>query len=362
MYIETVDLLNYRNFNELNVKLNKDINIFYGNNAHGKTNFLEAIYLSATGRSHRSINDKELINFDHKEAFIKTTVKNNYTTNIIEIHLKNTNKKGIAIDHIPIKKVGDLFGLILVVIFSPEDLNMIKKGPAERRRFMDIDLCQLNKVYFFNLNQYYNVLKQRNSLLKNLQKNRKSIDTLEIWDIQLYEYAKKIMIERYAFINSLNEFASPIYKDISGNLENLKIEYKPNVDINEFLQKLKKNYEKDIIFGATSSGIHKDDISFIINNFDVRTFASQGQQRSVALASKLAEIQIIKKEKLETPILLLDDVLSELDINRQNYLLENIQNTQTILTCTNIDKISSGSKNNFNIFYVEKGLITLKSG
>ena len=357
MYVSTLKIGDFRNITSADVELKKGINILYGQNAQGKTNFLESLYICATGRSHRTKFDSQLINFDKKEAHIRAVVEKNFTIDKIDVHIKKEEKKGIALNGVPLKKVGDLFGVLHTVIFSPEDLQLIKSSPGERRKFMDIELCQLSNVYYYNLQQYYKVLKQRNNLLKNINKNPALKDTLFVWDSQLVEYGTKIIKKRQEFIEKINIAASKKHNEITNFKENLVIEYKPNVTTDEFMSKLEENLQKDIILGSTSKGPHKDDVSFTINDSEVKIYGSQGQQRTAALSAKLAEIEIIKEEKGETPVLLLDDVLSELDEKRQYYLLESIKDIQTVITCTGIEDSIKKYTDKSYIFNVENGII-----
>ncbi len=359
MYVKKILLSNYRNLEDLNIELSQGINIFYGDNAQGKTNLLESVYYCSAGRSHRTHIDRELIKFGEMEAHIKTFVQKENYVERIDVHLKKDEKKGIAINGIPIKKIGQIFGTLITVIFSPEDLNIIKSGPSERRKFMDLEICQLKPSYYYELQQYYSVLKQRNVLLKNVQKNKEAKDTIFLWDEQLVRYGTKIMAERQQFIEKLNTIAIEKHNELTGNTENLTIEYKQNISCEFFLDKLKRNIDKDIIFGSTSVGPHKDDINFYINHCDVKIFGSQGQQRSVALTLKLSEIQLIFQEKNEFPVLLLDDVLSELDLNRQKYLLLNIKNLQTILTCTGVEDVIKKNIADATVFPIQNGKINL---
>lgn len=361
MYICKLLLKNFRNIKNLNIELSKGINIFYGNNAQGKTNILEAIYFSSIGRSHRTHIDKELINFDEKNAYIQILVKNKEIKEKIDIHIRKDNKKGIAINNIPIKKLGELFGILHIVMFSPEDLQLVKSGPSERRKFMDIELCQISNIYYYNIQQYYKILKQRNNLLKSIQKNNKMKDSIFIWDEQLIEYGTKVIKYRKKFIENVKIYSSNIHKKITNNIEDLDIIYKLNVSEDDFYNKLTKNIEKDIFYGTTSFGPHKDDIIFLVNGIDVREYGSQGQQRSVSLSTKLSQIEIIKDERGTNPILLLDDVLSELDENRQNFLIESIKDIQTVITCTGTENILKNLFEKVNIYNVKNGIVTIKN-
>ncbi len=357
MFINRLCLKNYRNIDFADLKLKDGVNVFYGNNGNGKTNLLESVYMCSTGRSHRTHNDRELIGFNHEAAHIQIYINKKNITDRIDIHLKKDKKKGAAVNNLPITKLGELFGVLNTVIFTPEDLALIKSGPSERRRFMDIELCQISNVYYYELQQYYKVLKQRNNLLKILQKDNKLIDTIFVWDEQLVNFGEKIIKKRENFINAINKISSKIYKDITGGEERLDILYKKNVSENEFKNKIKKNTEKDIFLGSTSYGPHKDDIFFLINKMNAKEYGSQGQQRCAVLSAKLAEIELIKARMNRRPVLLLDDVLSELDKKRQNYLIRSVKNIQTIITCTHIDDIIEKMADNSNFFYVEKGNI-----
>ncbi len=357
MYVKKISLKNYRNIKNLDLKLQNNINIFYGKNAQGKTNLLESIYIAATGRSHRTHKDKDLIKFGENEAHIKLEIEKENIYDKIDVHLKNNSKKGIAINNIPIKKLGQLFGYLNVVIFSPEDLNLIKQGPQERRKFLDMELCQVSNIYYYNLYQYYKVLKQRNSLLKKIHNDISLKESIFIWDNQLINFGKKIIEIRKLFIEKLSVISSNIHKNITSDKEILNIKYKPNVFVNDFEEKLKKGLEKDITYTTTSYGPHKDDILFLINNINVRDFGSQGQQRTVSLSTKLAEIKLIEEEKGILPVLLLDDVLSELDKDRQKFLINNIKNLQVIITCTGVEDVLKNLSENCNIFNVSNGEI-----
>jgi len=357
MYIKNISLQYFRNYESLNMEFSPKLNILYGDNAQGKTNILEAVYMSAMGRSQRTSKDKEIIKLDKEEAHIQVFVAEDSGEgeNRIDVHLKKNGKKGIAVNSVAVKRLGELFGKIYIVIFSPEDLQLIKSGPSERRKFVDMELCQLNKVYYYDLQQYYKILKQRNNLLKTIQKNPSLKDTLFVWDSQLITYAKKITASRRAFIEKVRKIASGIHFNITGGVEKLDIDYIPNANEAEIELKLKKHLEKDIFLGNTSIGPHKDDLSFYINGNDVKVYGSQGQQRTAALSAKLAEIELIKEEKAVNPILLLDDVLSELDENRQIYLLDNISDIQTILTCTGIEDSIKKYADKAKIYNIKEG-------
>ena len=337
MYITEVSLQNFRNLAQLKIEPSEGINVIYGSNAQGKTNFLESLYFCAMGRSLRGKSDQQLIRFDAEESHIRMMVQRKNLYDRIDVHLKKDEKKGIAVNGLPVRKLGDLFGTLYAVIFSPEDLSLVKDGPAERRRFLDMELCQLSKVYYYDLQQYYRILKQRNNLLKEISKNPKLQDTLFVWDDQMAEYGERIIAARKKFLARLDEIAAEKLSQLTGGKDHLQTIYKPNCDAGMLAEKLQKNLERDITFGATQSGPHKDDILFSIDGREVKVYGSQGQQRTAALSLKLAEIEIVKKIAKDTPVLLLDDVLSELDSNRQNYLLDSIGEIQTIITCTGLE-------------------------
>jgi len=357
MYVSTLQIADFRNISWADIELKNGINILYGQNAQGKTNFLESVYLCSTGRSHRTKFDKELVMFDKKEAHVRVYIQKNNTSEKIDVHIKKDDKKGVAVNGIALKKLGDLFGTLYGVIFSPEDLQLIKSSPGERRKFMDIELCQLSNVYYYHLQQYYKILKQRNNLLKEIIKNPSLEETLFVWDSQLVDFGKRLIESRRKFILKINEIASRKHTEITNGSENLIIEYKPNTDEENFEKKLSENIKRDIFIGSTSVGPHKDDILFLINGSEVKTYGSQGQQRTAALSAKLAEIEIIKNETGETPVLLLDDVLSELDEGRQYYLMESIKDIQTIITCTGIEDSIKKYIKKAAVFNVENGVI-----
>jgi DNA replication and repair protein RecF len=357
MIVESLSLQNYRNYENLSLNFSDGTNIFYGNNAQGKTNILEAVYMSGTTKSHRTNKDLELIRFSEEESHISTMVKKNGISHKIDIHLKNNKSKGVAIDGIPIKKASELFGMINFVFFSPEDLNIIKNGPAEKRRFMDIELCQLNKIYLSDLANYNKIVIQRNKLLKDLYFRGDFKDTLDIWDLQLCEYGQKIIEMRESFIERLNEIIFDIHHSLSGGKENLKIVYLKNCEKENFMEQLRINRERDIKLKTTSVGPHRDDLGFLFDGMDVRKFGSQGQQRCAALSLKLSEIELVKSVTKDTPILLLDDVLSELDKNRQNYLLNHIHDIQAMITCTGLDEFVNCRFSIDKIFKVTDGTV-----
>ncbi|SFG76050.1 DNA replication and repair protein RecF [Lachnospiraceae bacterium C7] len=361
MIIESIELNNFRNYDLLNLKLDKGTNIFFGDNAQGKTNILEAAYLSATTKSHKGSKDKEMIHFGENEAHIRTSLVKKNIPYTVDLHLKRNHAKGVAINKIPIKRASELFGILNIVFFSPEDLNIIKTGPSVRRRFIDMELCQLDKVYMSNLTKYNKILMQRNRLLKDISFKPNLVDTLPIWDMQLLDYGSKVIKRRQEFIDQLGELLEEIHFKISGGKEKIKINYDADVQLDNFEKKLTDNKARDLKFQQTSVGPHRDDILFEINGVDIRKFGSQGQQRTSALSLKLSEIELVRQTINDTPILLLDDVLSELDSNRQNYLLNSISDIQTLITCTGVEEFIKNRFEINKIFEVIDGTVTEKN-
>lgn len=357
MIIKSLELNHFRNYEELNLSFDAGTNILYGDNAQGKTNILESIYLSATTKSHKGSKDKDIIQFGYDEAHIRTIIEKDECEQRIDMHLRSSKTKGIAIDGMKIKKAAELLGILNVVFFSPEDLSIIKNGPAERRRFIDMELCQLDSFYLYNLNHYNKIVNQRNSLLKDLYVNPGLKDTLSIWDSQLLSYGSKIIERRKLFIEQLNEIIYEIHKQLSGGKEELHIYYEPNVEIEDYERKMRSRQEVDVRLKQTTVGPHRDDFSFMAGGIDIRKFGSQGQQRTAALSLKLSEIELVKKITNDTPVLLLDDVLSELDSNRQNYLLNYIKDIQTIITCTGLDEFVNNRFTINKVFNIVNGTV-----
>ena len=361
MIVKSLELENFRNYETLSVEFDENTNIFYGDNAQGKTNILEAVYLSGTTKSHKGSKDREMISFDREESHIRTFIQKGKAVYKIDIHMKKNRTKGVAINGIPIQKASELFGIVNLVFFSPEDLNIIKNGPSERRRFMDMELCQLDKIYLHNLSCYNKIINQRNKLLKDLSFHPEWEETLDVWDMQLAGYGTKIIRRRGLFAEQLNEIAGAIHEQLTGGRERLSVAYEPSVTADRLYGQLKKDREKDMRAKMTSSGPHRDDLSFFIHNADIRKYGSQGQQRTSALSLKLSEIELVKRMIKDTPILLLDDVLSELDAGRQNYLLNSIHDIQTLMTCTGLDEFVNNRFPVNRIFHVEQGTVTTEN-
>ena len=357
MYVKRLMLKNFRCYEDLDVELSPNINIIYGKNAQGKTNLLEAVYYCATGRSHRTSYDKECIRYDQEEAMIKIWFEK-YKEEQIEIHLRKNGRKSIALNGYAARKINELFGCFHVVVFSPEDLSLIKSGPARRRKFMDMEICQVDPVYLHDLQQYCKVLRQRNQLLKEISRFPAKKETIFAWDEQLVHYGLKVMQRRAHFVERLQGHTGRIHASITHGEEALKILYENAVPIDRdaFQRQLEKDLTRDVRYGSTTAGPHHDDLALYTDGADVRVYGSQGQQRTTALSLKLAELEMMKEEIGHSPVLLLDDVMSELDQDRQLHLARYIQENQTILTCTGIEdsirRLPAGK-----MFEVQKGKI-----
>lgn len=357
MYIQSLELKNYRNYENLAINFDSGITILYGDNAQGKTNILEAVYLSGTTKSHRGTKDRDIIRFGEDESHIRLILTKHDVNHKIDMHLRKNKSKGVAIDGQSIKKSGELFGIIHMIFFSPEDLGIVKNGPSERRRFMNLELCQLNKLYYYNYINYNKALEQRNTLLKQISFNKKLEDTLDMWDEYLMDYGKCLIEGREEFIRELNDIVKDIHAHLTGKKESIQIVYEKNTSVDDYANLMKSKRKTDLKYQSTQVGPHRDDICFLINDIDVRKYGSQGQQRTAALSLKLAEIELVKKMIHDTPILLLDDVMSELDHNRKNYLLDSIKDIQTIVTCTGYDDFIKSRLKINKIYKVTNGVV-----
>ncbi|MCL2499856.1 MAG: DNA replication/repair protein RecF [Defluviitaleaceae bacterium] len=360
----------FRNLRIPQAELSPGINVLYGDNAQGKTNFLEAVYFCALGRPLRGENYKELIPIGTQAAHVRA-VFNGGSEFTVDAYIQQQGSKcvkSLSVDRVPVKNTRELFGKVPVVSFSPEDLRLIKAGPAERRRFMDIEVCQLSPVYYRDLREYYRALRQRNHLLKQLQKDKSEIESLSVWDEQLVRYGLRIMKTRNAFVARISELADGIHSEITQGKEALTLEYKPDIAASPSNERelptpafygavLDKYRQRDITLGSTSAGIHRDDVSFAVKGISARSFGSQGQQRTAALSVKLAEIELMKGRTYTSPILLLDDVFSELDGQRQQFLLTQIKDVQTLLTCTGLEDVLSKVKSEHRIIRIRNGEI-----
>lgn len=366
MYIEQLSLKNYRNYEELEISFENKVNVILGENAQGKTNVMESIFVLAMAKSHRTSNDKELIRWDKEYAKIEGRIQKQHGSLPMQLIISKRGKKAKC-NHIEQQKLSQYVGNMNVVMFAPEDLNLVKGSPQIRRRFIDMEIGQVSPIYLHDMSQYQKILQQRNHYLKMMQIKKQNDHTmLEILTEQFIETAVKIIAKRFEFLRLLESWAQPIHKGISRGLETLKIEYKPSVDVSEeqdlskmvagFEEKFSKVKDREIERGTTMFGPHRDDLLFFVNKRDVQTYGSQGQQRTTALSLKLAEIELIQSEIGEYPILLLDDVLSELDDYRQSHLLNTIQGkVQTFVTTTNIDGIDHQTLKEAATFTVESG-------
>ena len=357
MYIESLDLKNFRNYEELHLTFDRGINVFFGDNAQGKTNILEALYVCATSRSHRGSKDREMIRFGQEEAHLRMEIRKQDIPGRIDMHFHPGKSRGIAIGGIPIRKASELFGVIHVVCFSPEDLGIVKNGPAERRQFLNMELCQLDRGYVSDLLTYNKVLQQRNQLLKDLYFRPDLEDTLDVWDEQLIKSGREIIKKRRKFVKELNTIIRDIHLGLSGGREELFLTYEPDIEEEDFRDELIRNRETDKKMKTTVTGPHRDDVGFGVNDINIRKYGSQGQQRSAALSLKLSEIELVKKRTGDSPVLLLDDVLSELDSGRQENLLSVLSGIQAFITCTGLDDFVSHSFHIDRLFQVNSGKV-----
>lgn len=333
MYIEKVILNNFRNYEEQIVEFNKNINVIYGDNAQGKTNILEAIFLSAFGKSFRTSKEKELIKLDKEFLNVSTFYKKSDREGKIQINI--SNKKEVKLNGVKLKKLSELLGNINLVIFTPDDINILKGGPQNRRRFLDIMISQLKPNYMHNLSLYSKTLEQRNNYLRQIREDNKNENMLDIWDEELSRYAINIYNYRKEFIGKIKEKIKKVHSEITNDKEEIEIEYISEcISKEKYLELLKQRRKLDIIKGYTTKGIHRDDFIIYINNKELNMYGSQGQHRTAILSLKLSELNIVKEEIGESPILLLDDFMSELDKNRRKNFLEKIEEVQVIITCT----------------------------
>ncbi|KMT21738.1 DNA replication/repair protein RecF [Clostridium cylindrosporum] len=367
MYVKNLQVKNYRNYDNININLSKSLNIFLGENAQGKTNLAEAIYFLSSLKSHRTSKNKDIIAWNKDDTYIKAVVSRLYGEDVLEILISSKEKNYIKVNGVKATKASEVLGRLNVVMFSPEDLKLVKEGPVLRRKFLDFELSQIRPKYHYLINRYNKILNQRNNLLKSLQFSRDMISTLDVFTDQLIEAACDIMIMRRDFLIKISEISKLIHNKITSGTEELEIEYICDVkdfqskeDIKTSLEKkLKDKRKSEIKKGYTLAGPHRDDIMIKINGIDVRSFGSQGQQRSAALSLKLSEIDIINSITGEYPVLILDDVLSELDENRQRYLIDNLNHVQTILTCTSGSDVDMFSSEDKNVFFVSNGNLSI---
>lgn len=384
MLVQGVSLCNFRNYNNIQLGFHPSLNILIGDNAQGKTNILEALLFSLTGKSHRTNFDQDMIRWGEKFFNITLTGKRANSNVKIEIIARSDDKKILKINGQVKRKLSELIGLINVVMFSPEDMMLVKGGPSVRRKFLDMEISQISPFYCHSLASYNKVLTQRNNLLKQIRERKEKADLLEVFDAQLVEYGSYLIRKRQEVIEKLAPIAARYHHNITSGSEQLNVSYKPSVAINRekndekdekstknplsledyFIKMLKENRNVEILRGITVVGPHRDDLVVRIGHTDIRNFGSQGQQRTSALSLKLSEIEFMKMEAGEYPILLLDDVMSELDYGRRKYLLEVVGGKiQTFVTTTEIDELFGPIKNESRIFQVKSGkILTIQEG
>ncbi len=348
MWINKINLQNFRNYEKESINLNKNINIFYGENAQGKTNIIEAIFLCSIGKSFRAKKDSEMIKLEKDSSIIEIEYEKSDRDGKIKIELGK--RKNIYLNGIKLKKLSELLGNINIVIFTPDDIEILKGGPQNRRKFLDIMISQLRPNYMHILNLYLKTLEQRNNYLRQIKEQNKEENLLEIWDEKLVEYAIRIYKYREEFIEKISEKIKSIHKEITNNKENIEIVYKTECkNKEEYSNLLKQRRKLDIIKGYTTKGIHRDDFEILINEKEISTYGSQGQHRTAVLSLKISELQVIYDEIGEYPILLLDDFMSELDKSRRSNLLKYMNNTQVIITCTENFEIENINFSEFNV-------------
>jgi DNA replication and repair protein RecF len=365
LFLKKLSLQNYRNYEQVDFSTTANINLFVGPNAQGKTNLLESIYVLALTKSHRTHQDKEWINWNEQKAHIHGEIEKRYGVCTLDLQVSAQGKRA-KINGLEQRKLSDFIGQLNVVMFAPEDLEIVKGAPGVRRRFLDMEIGQVQPSYLHDLSQYQKVLVQRNNLLKQLSHHASFGVQLEVWNEQLVQFGIKIMKKRQSFIRKLQVWAETIHQGITNHAEQLRIVYHPSfpfddssqqsVLFDQFMVKLSQAKDQEVRRGMTLFGPHRDDLLFQINDKDVQTYGSQGQQRTAALSLKLAEIECIREEVGEYPILLLDDVLSELDTFRQTQLIETFQGkVQTFITTTGIESIKMDRLNHAAIFHVQNG-------
>ena len=366
MYIERLELINYRNYDSIQLDFSPKINVLIGENAQGKTNLMESLYVLSMAKSHRTANDKELIRWEADYGKIKGNIQRKYGHLPLELILSKKGKKA-KVNHLEQTKLSNYIGQLNVVMFAPEDLYLVKGSPQVRRRFLDMEIGQISPVYLHDLLHFQKVLKQRNSILKQHQGKSFLKDVMfDVYTEQYIDAAVKVIRKRFQFMDLLQKWAEPIHFGISRGLEKLTVSYHSTsgiqadwseITMKEFLEKkLIEIQRRELDRGLSLIGPHRDDLHFFVNEYDVQTYGSQGQQRTTALSLKLAEIQLIKQEVGEAPVLLLDDVLSELDDYRQSHLLNTIQgDVQTFVTTTSVNGLTHETIQQAKMFHVEHG-------
>ncbi len=370
MYIKEIELHNFRNYEDIKVSFSKDVNIFLGENAQGKTNLLEGIYLNAVAHSFKTVRDRDMIRFDQDYCRVRAVAHYEGEDHISEIAIGRSGAKAVKVDGVKINRSSELLERLHIIVFSPEDLKIVKDEPGRRRGFVDRELCQIRPGYVSDLNEYKKILKQRNAYLREEYVDEAVLD---IWDESLIRAGARLVRERRAFIDKIDVISRDIHGRISGGRENLSLSYETDIDPQKydklpddmseedlFRQLLQENREKDRLQGTTRRGPHRDDIRIQADDVDLRKYGSQGQQRTAALSLKLSEIRLIQEETGESPILLLDDVLSELDNERQKYLISSLGDNQMFITTTDLIGSVARQLPSGKIFKIQSGEIDIE--
>lgn len=362
MRITELQLMNFRNYTSLRLEPDDGLCVFTGDNAAGKTNILESVFLCALGRSHRTTRDAELIHDGEQAGMVSLTIQTRGGTRTISCRLMQGERKRIRIDGTALARSGELMGCLNTVLFAPEDLMLVKGGPGERRRFLDMEISQLKPDYYYTLQRYNEALKQRNALLKE---EYLDLEQMDAWEEQLGYLGARVTCDRAAFMDKLTGIAGQVHLKLSGGRETLVLGYRPHLTggseeeiANLAREKLAQSREKDMYRGSTTVGPHRDDIAMDLDGTDVRVYGSQGQQRTVVLSLKLSELEIMRQLRGEPPVLLLDDVFSELDRRRQQMLLKAVSDCQTFITCTHLEELTAAGVDRMQVYRVEKGQVT----
>lgn len=367
MIIRAIELSDFRNYETLALTLEAGTNILYGDNAQGKTNLLEAIYLSCTTKSHKGAKDREIIRFGQSEAHIRTDLDKEGLVLRVDMHLRAGRAKGVAIDGVRMKRASDFLQRLSarMILFSPEDLALIKGAPAQRRRFLDMELCQSDAAYMEALAAYQKTLKERAGILKQLQTQRGDETLLSVYDDALIKNARVLIKARRAFMEGLSDIIPRVHEQLTGGGEQLRVTYAPDCEEEALEETLQRTRKKDILTAQTNAGPHRDELLFLVQAAgepeDLRKYGSQGQQRTAALTLKLSEIAYVTNTQRTSPVMLLDDVLSELDEKRQRQLLNAIGEVQTIITCTGLDEFVGGRLSIDKLFHVSQGHVTAEN-
>lgn len=363
LHIKELTLIDFRSYENVKIDLCPNINVFYGDNGAGKTNILEAVFTMSAGRSHRTARDRDMIRYGAQNAFINLKVMRKDGEMDLSMMIPSNGSKRIKINGKYINRIAQLMGAVVAVIFSPEDLKLIKEGPEERRRFIDIFISQIKPSYLYNLQKYYKILENRNKILKDIKYDQLSPRLLDIWDEQLVSSGAAILTDRLSFIDEIYHKVSDIHGYITGGKETLTLKYNSSLNLisdikSSFMSALSSHRSADIKMGTTTVGPHRDDIVVSINNMDMRYYGSQGQQRTAALSLKLGQLEVTERITGEPPILLLDDVMSELDAARQAMLMIYMNKYQTMLTCTH-RPVYIGEHDKSAVFHVSDGRISI---